>query len=451
MRSNIMRVLIDLLKRELNVAPDLNTIAVADDLRRSSIRDPALSPAERNPSLPTDRPSIAVLPFANLSGDPEQEYFAEGIAEEITTALSHCRSLLVIARNSSFAYKGKGTDVRQVGQELGVRYVLEGSVRRDGGRVRFTGQLIDTLTGKHVWADRFEGEVSDIFALQDRFSESVVAIIEPRVQLAEIERLKHKPAGNLSAYDLVLRAQRSIYEWSVDGVEAAVQLLKQALAIDAEYPLALAMLANCYSIRHRLGWSKDNAEVVEGLRLAARAVEIDNEDSEVLWRAASAVLYLGMDVRRAGELIFRALEINPNSSIALTNAGWIELYLGKPDPALDFLQRAERLNPRDPRAPLGAIASARSFTYYQRGEYGQAVEWAEKAHAENPQFPSALWLLAAARARLGETIKAANALNQALQIEPKLTISALRTRSMFVKEEVWLDVAKGLRLAGMPE
>ena len=416
-------------------------------VRVYSVR-PASTPAIAL-ALP-DKPSIAVLPFTNMSGDPEQEYFADGMAEEIITALSRCHSLFVIARNSSFVYKGKSVDVRQIGRELGVRYVLEGSVRRGGERLRFTGQLIDATSGAHIWADRFEGETSDVFALQDRFSESVVATIEPRLQLAEIERLKSRPAGNLNAYDLLLRAQQSIYDWTAESVEAAMRSLEQALAIDPNYAPALATLANCYAMRRFQGWGKDyKAEAVEGLRLAARAVEFGKDDGEVLWRAAYAMWHVGMDAQRACELIYRALQVNPNSSIALTIAGWIEVSSGNPAKALELLHRAQRLSPRDPRG--WTITGGMAYAHYQQDEFEEAVAWAQKAVADNPRFAGALWFLAAALAKLGESDRAAAAMAEVLKIEPQLTLSRLRARSMHTREDVWLKTAEGLRLAGMPE
>ncbi len=447
--------LIALLKSELKVEPDASTKAVVAELRRaeapSPLPDAALaSGVVTDLPLPTDRPSIAVLPFTNMSDDPEQEYFADGMAEEIITALSRCHSLFVIARNSSFVYKGKSVDIRQVGRELGVRYVLEGSVRRGGDRLRITGQLIDATSGAHIWADRFEGETSDVFALQDRFSESVVATIEPRLQLAEIERLKHKPAGNLNAYDLLLRAQKLIYDWTAESVEAAMRSLEQALAIDPDYALALATLANCYTTRRFQGWGKDyRAEAVEGVRLAARAVELGRDDGEVLWRAAYSMWHLAMDVQPATELIYRALHVNPNSSIALTIAGWIETSSGNPAKGLELLHRAQRLSPRDPRG--WTITSGMAFAHYQKGELKEAVAWAQKALADNPRFAGALWFLAAALGKLGEKEKAAAAMAEVLKIEPQLTLSVLRARSMNTREDVWLKTAEGLRLAGMPE
>src|SRR5262245_452964 len=248
---------------------------------------PAAKTSDAASPLPLpDRPSIAVLPFANMSGDPEQEYFADGMAEEVITALSRCAWLFVIARNSSFTYKGKAVDVRQVGRELGVRYVLEGSVRRAGNRLRFLGQLVDATSGAHIWADRFDGELTDVFALQDRFTESIVAAIEPKLQLAEIERLKHKPAVSLHAYDLLLRAQQLEYEFTAESLTAAIRCTEQALAIDQNYAPAMALAAYCYSERAVQGWTADaTAEAAEGMRLAARAVELGQDDGNVLWMA----------------------------------------------------------------------------------------------------------------------------------------------------------------------
>jgi TolB-like protein/class 3 adenylate cyclase/Tfp pilus assembly protein PilF len=412
---------------------------------------PADLPAPLQTALPLpDKPSVAVMSFANLSGDPEQEYFADGMAEEIITALSRCHSLFVIARNSSFVYKSKPMDVRQVGRELGVRYVLEGSVRRAGDRLRFTGQLIEAVSGAHIWADRFEGETSDVFALQDRFSESVVAAMEPRLQLAEMERIKRKPADNLNAYDHLLRAQQHIYEWTPEGIEAAMRCLEQALALDPNYALAMGTLANCYASRRFQGWGKDyRAEAIEGLRLARRATELGKDDGEVLWKAGNSIWHLAMDGQKARELVYRSLQLNPNSAIALTIAGWIENTQGHPDKALELLERAQRLSPRDPR--MFIMTSAVAYAYYLRDEFHEAVTWAEKSLADNPRMASALWFLAASLGKLGEKEKAAEVIAEVLRMEPQLTLSSLRARTMYAREDVWLKTADGLRLAGMPE
>jgi len=293
-------------------------------LAAESARDAAAS-LQRPPDL-LDKPSIAVLPFANMSGDSGQDYFSDGVAEEIITALSCCNWLFVIARNSSFAYRGKSVDVRQVGRELNVRYVLEGSVRRSGHRVRFAGQLIDAASGAHIWADRFDGEMHDIFEIQDRFTASVVAAIEPRLQLAEIERLRLKPVANLDAYDLLLRAQQCIYEFTEISFKGALRSLEEALAIDEAYAPAMAAAAYCYAQLYNCGWTTNfETEAAEGLRLASRSVELGKDDSNVLWMAAFAVWLLDGDAQRAKNLVYRSLARNPNSAIGARRLGRVDV------------------------------------------------------------------------------------------------------------------------------
>jgi TolB-like protein len=255
--------------------------AVREEQKSRASAPPDTGAERARPALALpDKPSIAVLPFTNVGRDPEQEYFADGVAEEIITALSRCNWLFVIARNSSFTYKGKAVDIRQVGRELGVRYVLEGSVRRSGNRLRFMGQLIDATTGAHIWADRFEGEMSDVFDLQDRITESVVTVIEPNLQRAEIERLKRKPASNLDAYDLLLRAQQLEYEFTEQSLAEAVRYLEQALILDPDYAAAMALAANCYGERVFQGWARDaEAETAKGLHQATRALELGQDDA----------------------------------------------------------------------------------------------------------------------------------------------------------------------------
>jgi TolB-like protein len=257
-------------------------------------QEPAPAQQRTCPSMMfPDRPSIAVLPFANMSGDPEQDYFADGVVEEIITALSRCSGLFVIARNSSFAYKGRSVDARQVGRELGVRYILEGSVRRGGDRLRLTGQLIDATSAGHIWADRFDGNVGNVLELQDRFAEAVVAAIEPKLQLAEIERLKHKSASMVDAYDLLLRAMQCEFGFGMDSHGAALRYLDHALAIDPSYAPAMALAAHCYAVRRTQGWMKDQeGEAREGLRLASRAARLCGgvAPRRIIRIAATAVL-----------------------------------------------------------------------------------------------------------------------------------------------------------------
>jgi len=395
--------------------------------------------------------SIAVLPFTNMSGDPEQEYFADGMAEEIITALSRCGSLFVIARNSSFTYKGRSVDIRQVGRELGVRYVLEGSVRRGGDRVRFTGQLIDATSGVHIWADRFEGSKDDVFGLQDQITESVVAVIEPTLQLAEIKRLKHKSATNLDVYDLVLRAQQLEYQFTEESLAAALRHLNEALVIDPTYAPALALTAFCYAERRDQGWATDQEwEAREGLRLASRAVEFGKDDGNIFWMAAFAVLRLQMDAHRARELADCSLQLNPNSAVALSVAGRIEASLGNTDRALELLLRAQRLSPRDPKGWF-ITGGGTAYAYFQAGRFEEAVAAAKKALIQNPRFTVALRNLAASLVKQGRRQEAAEVMRELLSIEPQLTLSRLRDRMMNVEEKLWSDYSSALRLAGLPE
>jgi TolB-like protein/DNA-binding winged helix-turn-helix (wHTH) protein len=398
-------------------------------------------------SLP-NTPSIAVLPFSNMSG--EEDYFADGMADEIITALSRCAWLFVIARNSSFAYKGKAVDVRQVGRELGVRYVLEGSVRRAGNRLRFTGQLIDCSSGTHIWADRFEGTASDVFDLQDRFTASVVAAIEPRLQLAEIKRTKHKPATNLDAYDLFLRAQHLADEFTAESTAAALRYLEQALAIDSGYAAALALAAYCRAHLFSHGWTQDpEAEMQEGLRLAARAIELGKDDGNVFWMAASVALLLQMDPLRAGELAYRSLELNHNSAMALGVAGRAEEHSGNIDKALELLCRAERLSPREPRGWL--IKSAIANAYVYEGRIDEAIAACRRALDLNPRYTPALRVLTVCFVKQGRRSEAAEVARKVLAIEPQLTLTRLRARVMFINAEFWNEYSAALRVAGIPE
>jgi TolB-like protein/tetratricopeptide (TPR) repeat protein len=404
---------------------------------------------EEQIALP-DRPSIAVLPFSNMSGDPDQDYFAEGMAEEIITALSRCSWLFVIARNSSFTYKGRIVDVRQIGRDLGVRYVLEGSVRRAGERLRITGQLVDSASGVHIWADRFDGDAGDVFELQDRITESVVGAIEPKVQLAEIDRLRHKAAPDLNAYDLLLQAQALEYEFTEQSLAAALRRLEQALAIDPAYAPAMALAAYCYAERHNQGWTQVQEEdASEGLRLALRAVELGKNDADVLWKAGFAVRVLGADPQRAREFLDRSLQINPNSAIALATAAWNEVMLGNPGGAFELLRRAERLSPRDPRAWY--MAGATAFAHMVAGQYEQAVGCARRALAHNPRFTRTLRVLAASLARLGRTESAGQVMQEILRIEPHLTLTKLRWRLRHMDESALSQFSEALRLAGLPE
>jgi TolB-like protein len=417
------------------------------------VREEAAKPVSTSRPEPIalpEKPSIAVLPFTNMSVDPEQDYFADGMAAEIITALSRCNWLFVIARNSSFTYKGKSVDVRQIGRELGVRYILEGSVRRAGDRLRILGQLVDATTGAQIWADRFEGELKDVFDLQDRITESVVAAIEPWLQLAEIERVKSKAPADLATYDFLLQAQQLEYEFTAASMAAALRCLDRALAIEPSYARALGLAAFCHAQRCVQGWAENQEiEAAKGLQFAERALELAKDDSNVLWMAAYAIRELGMDPLRAKDIAYRSIHLNPNSAIALTIAAWIEAPLPNPKAALQLLQRAERLSPRDPRA--WSMATAQALAHFVEENYEQSANCAKKALAQNPRFAIALRLLAASQARTGALDQAAETMKKVLEIEPQLTTSKLRARLPFMPQNIWMNLAGGLILAGMPE
>jgi TolB-like protein/tetratricopeptide (TPR) repeat protein len=415
----------------------------------SRVHDRAADVSRQGP-LP-NRPSIAVLPFTNISGDPEQDYFADGMADEIITALSRCSGLFVIARNSSFTYEGKVVDVRQIGSELGVRYVLEGSVRRAGSRLRISGQLVNAESGELIWADRFDGEMGAVFELQDHVAESVAAAIEPNLERAEIKRLNRSPGPHVNVYDLLLRAQQLEYELTAESLTAALRYLERAIAIDGAYGPALALAAYCYAeLSFFEGWSCGSNESAEALRRAWRAVELGRDDAKVLWMAAVAVLLLAQDYPRAKELLYRSLQINPNSAVTLRLTGIVEATTGDSSKGFDLLGRARRLSPRDPRDWLMSFLMTVACT--SSGKYDEAITWAEKALTQKRGFAPALRQLAFALVKIGQRERAAEIVQEMLKIEPGVSISQLRTRVPFAGHRpVWEEFSEALRSAGLPE
>jgi len=312
---------------------------------------------------PPDKPSIAVLPFQNMSGDPEQEYFADGMVEEIITALSRIRWLFVIARNSSFAYKGQSPDVKRVGRELGVRYVLEGSVRKAGGRVRITAQLIDAQNGAHLWADRFDGSLEGIFELQDQVADSVAGVIEPTLQSAEIRRSAERPTRDITAYDLYLRALALAFSWERNGILQALELLEEATARDPRYGAALVEAASRHQNVHVSGWSENpEANRRKGMELARQALQVAGDDPDVLCKAAYALGYFGEEIDVVIALLDRGLELNPSFARGWQWSGWLRLWAGEPDLAIKHFETSLRLNPREQQAnPFMGIGVAHFF------------------------------------------------------------------------------------------
>src|SRR5450830_1160893 len=407
------------------------------------------APASAVLKLP-DKPSIAVLPFQNMSGDPEQEYFADGMVEDIITALSRFRHLFVIARNSSFTYKGRAVDIRQVGRELGVRYVLEGSVRKLANRVRITGQLIDALTGAHLWADRFDGDLEDIFDLQDRITSSVVGAITPKLEQAEIERAKRKPTENLGAYDYFLRGMASSYRRTKEANDEALRLFSRAIELDPDFASAYGMAAWCYVWRKINGWMTDRGrEATEAARLARRTVELGKDDAVALARGGHAIGFLVGDLDSGVAFIDQALLLNPNLATAWYLSGWLRAYCGEPDVAIEHLARAMRLSPLDPT--LYHMQAGTAFAHFLAGRFDAASSWAEKAFRDQPSYLPAAAVNAASHALAGRMEEARQAMERLRQIDPALRISNLKDWFPIRRPEHFARWTEGLRKAGLPE
>jgi adenylate cyclase len=393
-----------------------------------------------------DKPSIAVLPFQNMSGDPDQDYFSDGMVDEITTALSRFKSLFVIARNSSFTYKGKVVDIKQVGRELGVRYVLEGSVRKAAGKVRIIGQLIDAATGVHLWADRFEGDLSDIFALQDRMTESVVSAIEPKMFQTEIDLAARRP-HNLSAYDLCLRAIPQLYSFTRGGSAEALRLASRALEIDPQYGFAATIAGACHYLNIAQAWAADpKSETAEGLRLLRLALSIGGNDPETLSLLGRLTAFSSGDLDTAREMVDRAVASNPNAAFAWDNRGWTYQMAGQYEEAIRSFERAIRLSPFDPGLIL--IFIGMGIAFIGLGRFDEAVAAAKKALSENQAFAVAYRCLASALAHLGREAEAREAAAGLLQLEPDFRISEWVARGGVSRGQMYID---GLRKAGLPE
>jgi adenylate cyclase len=395
-----------------------------------------------------EKPSIAVLPFQNMSGDPEQEYFADGVVEDIITALSRFKSLFVIARNSSFAYKGKSPDIRQVGRELGVRYVLEGSVRKAGGRLRITAQLIDTASGTHTWADRFDGVLEDVFELQDEVTQKVVGAIAPRVEQAEIARALRRPSDSTDAYDCYLRGLACIYPVTSESVDRALELFEKAIAFDGGYASAYGMAIFCHTNRVGFSLARDiDKEKCEVARLLEMIMRVGQDDGVAIGQAAFAVAYVLRDVVSAKRLIDRALELNPNLATAWTNSGWINVWLGQPQLGLDHLTLARRLDPTSHGTRMAATAHA----YFFLNRYEEALAQAEDILRADPDAHPALRIGAASAAFAGRTETAHRLAGHLQTIDPAFRVSRLGEVLGPYQQTAIEKYAEGMRLAGLPE
>jgi TolB-like protein/class 3 adenylate cyclase len=402
-------------------------------------------------SLP-NKPSIAVLPFQNLSSDPEQEFFADGMVEEITTALSRFKALFVIARNSSFTYKGRAVDVKQVGRELGVRYVLEGSVRKADNRLRITGQLVDAATGAHLWAERFDGGLGDIFDLQDQVTERVVGALAPAVETAEMERARYKPTESLDAYAIYLRGLAKFYQYGNQlATTEALRLFNSAIELDPDFALAYSHASHCHAHAKTNGWFSGTAnEIAETSRLAQRALELGKDDAGVLTGSGWALAFVARDLGVGTGLVDRALLLNSNLAEAWRCSGWMKIWLGDPKLAIEHFVRAMRLS------PLGRwlvdIQSGIAHAHFFLGRHDEAASWAAMAMQDNPDFQAGVRISAVSNAMAGRLEAAHEAVARLQRLNPTLRVSNLKhVLGAYRRAEDLMLYEAGLRKAGLPE
>jgi adenylate cyclase len=389
-----------------------------------------------------------------MSGDPDQEYFADGTVEEIITALSRFRHLFVIARNSSFTYKNRAVDVKQVGRELGVRYVLEGSVRKSGNRLRVAGQLIDAATGTHLWADRFDGALEDIFDLQDRVTASVVGAIAPKLEQAEIDRDKRKPTESLDAYDYFMRGTAIAHHSGREANSEALRLFYKAIELDPDFASAYGRAAFCYALRRMSGWTTDPEQgIAETARLARLAAERGKDDAVALSFGGIALCYVAGDIEEGAALIDRALLLNPNMAVAWLFSGWVRIHLGEPELGIEHLAHAMRLSPFDPL--MFTMQAWTGWAHFFADRYDEASAWAEKACREQPNFVAAIRIAAASHALAGRLGEARIFIARACRLDPELKASNLWERFTVLRrpqlKPLFEKYESALRKAGLPE
>jgi len=405
---------------------------------------------ERPPLELPDKPSIAVLPFTNMSNEPEQNYFADGIAEDIITALSRLNWLFVIARNSSFAYKNRSVDIRQIAQDLGVRYVLEGSVRKGGTAVRISCQLIDASNGAHIWADRFDGTLEDVFDLQDQVTINVVGTIEPKLRVAEIERSRRKRPENLQAYDLMLQALPHLYAFRPEANTRAVQLLEQAAHIDPDYAPVLANLAWCLEQRFVHHWPETREDDRENaLVLARRAIAADRDDADATALAGFILTILDKDHAGSLEAVRHALEINPNSATVCWAAGWVHVFAGEPEVAIPLAERLQRLSPTD--LQMHFLLNTMAIAHLVSGRYAEAVEITERSVRFYSELDVTYWILIPAYSHTGRVEEAEKAVGKLLELDPEACISGFGQQLPFKNPEHLQIFLEGFQKAGLAE
>lgn len=406
-------------------------------------------PHNARPSLPLpDKPSIAVLPFSNLSGDPEQDYFADGVVEDIIAGLSRIKWVFVIARNSSFAYKGRAMDVKQVGRELGVRYVLEGSVRKSSNRVRITAQLIDTATGTHIWADHYDRALDDLFAVQDELTISVVGVIEPTLRKAEIERARRKRPDSLDAYDLYLRALPFAFTAMPQDADTALTLLERAIDLEPDYAAAHAIIAWCHEQQYlRGGLHEETKEAA--LRHARKAIALGGDDAAALATAAFVVAVVDSDYESATGAFDRSFALSSSSALALGFSSIVRAWKGDDATAVEQAERAIRLSPFDPLLYLPYVGLA--YAHFAAGRFEEAAAAAGRASQSNPRFSMPYVLHAGALANLGRGDEARAVARRLLEVEPDLTVSSAIRSARYANLDKNAELGDSLRRAGLPD
>ncbi len=415
-----------------------------------AVRSAGVAPDSREPvplTLP-DKPSIAVLPFNNLSGDPEQEFFADGVVEAITATLSRIRSFFVIARNSAFRYKGKAVNVPAVGRELGVRYILEGSVQKAGGRLRITVQLIDAVADAHIWADRVDGTVEDLFELQDRITERVAGALQPSIRLAEIERARRKRPQDLGAYDYTMRAMPLVWVLEREASENALKLLKQALALEPEYPLALSLAGWCHAQRMVYNWTDDiEASRSAALRHAEKAAELSGDEPLILAVLGAVHTFL-RNYGTARIMLERAVALDPNAAWAWSRLGWVENYADHPERATEYFQRALRLSPLDPMNFNNYVGMGSANEVAER--YDEAVALYQRALQERPHAHWILRNLVCSLVGAGRIEEAKVEFAHLCAAYPGLTIAKFK-KAMVFSPTVMNRMAGQLKSMGLPD
>jgi len=395
-----------------------------------------------------EQPSIAVLPFQNMSDDPDQDHFADGIVEDIITGLSRFQWLSVVARNSSFAYRGRAIDVRQIGRELGARFILEGSVRKTADRIRITAQLIDTATGTHVWADRFDGGLEHAFDLQDQVTASVVGAIEPAVLRVESQRATRKPAA--TAWEHVAQGIAAQRRLTREANAEALQSFQQAIQLDPNLAAAYTFASQCYTWAKSFGWFTDPAaESAEGARLARRALDLGRDDAAILTTAGFGLAYLQGDLDVATDAVARARALNPNSPTALGLQGWINVWGGEPELALADVERAMQLSPSDLFSFAWCCVGA--YAHFACGRYDDALSWAERTLRERSDYLPAARMIVASVALGGRPESPEMSLARLRQLDPMLRLSNLREQMPFRRAEDLARLTDGLRKGGLPE